>query len=229
MSRFLTSILLVAAFVAAVTATFTSAPCNGTARYRLTFQNFLTPAIFGSLIPESGLVFSPLAAVSHSNRISFLTVRGFATPAVEEIAETGSNAQFLELATTFQSQGRGVKSIEGADGPTMPGNFTSLEVDVDCAQSYVTMLGMIAPSPDWIVQFSNINLFDRRFGDFIMFRWGFLIAYDAGTDSGREFTDPADPSLDEPTEPRLNIAPRVEDETDRFEGRIVGKYAIQRI
>lgn len=56
-----------------------------------------------------------------------------------------------------------------------------------------------------------------------------LIAYDAGVDDGRDFTPPLDTSLDEPTAPQKNIAPLVEDETDRFEGRIVGKYVIQKI
>ena len=51
----------------------------------------------------------------------------------------------------------------------------------------------------------------------------------AGVDDGREFTDPSDASLDIPTEPTLNIAPLVEDETDRFDGKYVGYYEIKLI
>ena len=98
---------------------------------------------------------------------------------------------------------------------------------VDCDNPYLTALSMIAPSPDWVVQISNMPL--MKYGKFIKKRYGQLIAYDCGTDSGRDFTDPADTSLDIPTEPALNIAPLREDETDRFGRRAVGYYKIERM
>ncbi|PXF44893.1 Spondin-1 [Gracilariopsis chorda] len=201
--------------------------CTGRALYRVTFRNLLTPENFGDLIPETGLVFSPLAGASHSNRISFFTIRGFASPQVEQIAETGQNGRFVRLARNLKYSRRGVLSVSAANGPTMPGNTTTLYFFVDCAHPFITMLGMIAPSPDWIVQLNNRPLI--RDGEFISGENGTLIAYDTGTDDGREFTSPVDASLDMPTEPQQNIAPLVEDETDRFEGRIVGMFYIQRV
>lgn len=132
------------------------------------------------------------------------------------------------MAKRARSLGRGVKSIVNAGAPTMPGGTTSLILDVDCEHSFVTVIGMIAPSPDWIVQVNNRNLVDTR-GRFVYSVSGDMIAYDAGVDSGREFTDPSDASLDIPTLPRDNIAPLVEDETDRFQGRVVGKFSIVRM
>lgn len=204
------------------------ANCTGSANYRITFFNFLNRRNFGSLIPRTGLVFSPLAAVSHSNRISLLTVRGFASPQVQAIAELGDNEPLLNLARRLRREGLGVKSVAAAMGPTMPGGNTSLEVMVDCENPFVTVIGMIAPSPDWIVQISNFDLVSNA-KTFLHGSFGYLIAYDGGTDSGRNFTDPADTSLDIPTDPPLNIAPLVEDDTDRFEGRFVGRYVIRRI
>lgn len=116
-----------------------------------------------------------------------------------------------------------------AGQPTMAGGSTSVILNVNCRHPFVTVVGMIAPSPDWIVQINNRNLFDEETGRFIKFDSGRLIAYDSGVDSGREFTDPGNPDLDIPTVPRENIAPLVEDRTDRFEGRIVGKFAIVKI
>lgn len=201
--------------------------CSGSAQYDVTFYNFLTAENFGSLIPSDGLVFSPLSAVSHSNRVSLLTVRGFASEPVELIAEKGDNSELVAVAESLL--GKGTKSVVAADGPTMPGNKTTLRVAVDCENPFVTAISMIAPSPDWIVQVSNKNLFSSGHQAFVPYTWGYLIAYDAGTDSGMEFTNPEDESLDEPTEPPLNIAPLVEDETDRFEGRLVGKYVIEKV
>lgn len=224
----LTPFVLLSVLLIPIAATSFNSTCTGTASYRITFFNFLSRRFFGSLIPPTGLVFSPLAAVTHSNRISLLTVRGFASPEIEAIAETGDNGPLIRTARRLRRQGRGVKSIVAAGGPTMPGNRTTLQVMVDCANPFVTIVGMIAPSPDWIVQISNYRLVSMG-GSFVRQDFGHLIAYDAGTDSGRMFTDPADASLDMPTEPPLNIAPLVEDETDRFKGRFVGRFFVQRV
>ncbi|PXF45296.1 Spondin-1 [Gracilariopsis chorda] len=201
--------------------------CSGRAVYRVSFHNLLTPENFGKLIPQRGLVFSPLVGASHSHRISFLTVRGFASRQVEQIAETGDNSRFVTMARNLRSQRHGVLHVAAANGPTLPGKYTTLFYPVDCAHPFITMLGMIAPSPDWIVQINNRNML--RDGKFVARDFGTLIAYDAGTDDGREFTIPADASVDKPSEPQKNIAPLVEDETDRFQGRIVGRFLIQRI
>lgn len=227
MNRHLSIAVLLAILLHTAVSTSSRAKCSGRATYRVTFQNFLTPARFGKLIPSGGLVFSPLAGVSHSNRQSFLTVRGFASRGVEQIAETGVNARFVRRANRLREMGRGVKTVASADGPTPPGHSTILKFQVDCEHPFITVLGMIAPSPDWIVQINNRNTYMN--GRFVNFMSGSLIAYDSGTDDGREFTAPGDPTLDMPTDPKLNIAPLVEDETDRFEGRVVGKWIIKKM
>lgn len=156
-------------------------------------------------------------------------MRGFANRPTEILAETGNNGPFIRYARRLRAQNRGVRSIVDAGAGTPPGKVTTVVLQVDCQNSFITVIGMIAPSPDWIVQISNRNLFDAATGRFISFDSGDLIAYDTGVDDGREFTDPLDFSLDLPTVPQINIAPLVEDETDRFEGRSVGRYTIQRI
>lgn len=202
--------------------------CTGSAKYNVTFINMLTSDRFGSLIPSNGLGYSPLTATGHSNRVSILTVRGYASEEVEAIAETSNNARLLSMLKTLQKAGQGVKGFAAASDPTMPGSSTSVVVNVDCKHPFITGLAMIGPSPDWFVQISNVNMYSRRSRRFLSIRYGHLIAYDAGTDDGREFT-PADPTLDIPTVPQRNIAPLVEDDTDRFRGRIVGKYLIKKV
>lgn len=188
----------------------------------------LTPRRFRSLIPSTGLLFSPLTVAGHSNRVSILTVRDQASKEVEAIAETGDNAPLIHKLNMMRNAKHGVKGFGAASGPVMPGKSVMVAVNVDCKHPFITGLAMIAPSPDWFVQISNVNMYSRRFRKFRHHRFGYLIAYDAGTDDGREFT-PGDRSLDIPTVPQKNIAPLVEDETDRFRGRIVGRYMIKRI
>lgn len=203
------------------------ASCKGSAKYKVTFVNLLTPKLFGKLIPKDGLNYSPMVATGHSNRYSVLTIRARASREVEQIAETGVNTKLVRRLRRLVRKNQGVKSYAAASGPTMPGSSTTLTVRVDCEHPFITAISMIAPSPDWIVQINNFNVF--RDGKFIHRASGALIAYDGGVDDGREFTDPSDTSLDIPTEPQLNIAPLVEDDTDRFEGRDLGKYIIERV
>ena len=204
------------------------AKCRGSAVYQVTFFNFLTPKIFGDLIPSDGLVFSPLTATGHSNRVSILTVRGLASKQIEAIAETGDNSGLIQVLKDLENTRHGVKSYAAAAGPTASGQYTTVTVKVDCENPFISAVAMIAPSPDWMVLIANMNMFSSSRRDFVSYRAGFLIAYDAGTDDSRDFT-PSDPSFDMPTVPQQNIAPLVEDETDRFNGRNVGKYFIKRI
>lgn len=202
------------------------ANCSGSATYDVKFFNFLSAAKFGDLIPEDGLVFGAPAGASHSNRVSILTVRGFASEAIEAVAEKGNSSLLVEAVTALRDSNEGVKTvIEGAD-LVLPGNSTTLQFDVDCEHPFISAVAMIAPSPDWFIAIANRDMTDSR-GQFIKEKWGKFIAFDAGTDNGREFTDPSDLSLDMPTTPPLNIAPLVEDETDRFEGRVVGAYVMK--
>ncbi|KAI0557171.1 Spondin [Gracilaria domingensis] len=215
-------------FAAAVLVHYVAAQqCRGTAMYKVVFSNILTPENFEFIpdFPEDGVNYSPLAGVAHSSRISFLTIRGFASPQVEQIAETGMNGRFLKNAEHLL--GKGVKTVEGGMGAG-PGMNQSVVLMVDCENPFITALSMVAPSPDWIVQVNNKDTVDED-GSFIPRIAGSLIAYDAGTDDGDMFTAPADASLDLPTEPPKNIAPLVEDPTDPFGGAVIGFYVIERI
>lgn len=197
--------------------------------YDVRFRNIVTTDRFGSKVPEGGLVYSPLTGVSHSNRLSLLTVRGLASKAVATIAKSGDNEPFIKLANLFKRRTGYVKEVVSADGPTLSGGSTTLRLKVDCARPFITVIGMLAPTPDWIVQINNRNMFNVRRGQFTRGTSGTLIAYDGGVDSGGDFTDPKDATLDILTNPQENIAPLVEDSTDPFMGQIVGRFTIRRV
>lgn len=158
-----------------------------------------------------------MVAAAHSKRFSILTVRGYASKQVQAIAETGDNSQLIRVLRRTRRRKNGVCSYSASGGPTMPGNHTTVRVHINCRHPFVTALAMIAPSPDWLVQISNVNLYSRRARKFIPGKSGNLIAYDAGTDDGQEFTPPSETSLDIPA-----------DDTDRFYGRAVGKFTIRK-
>ena len=199
--------------------------CRGSAIYDVTFKNVMFTKRFRDVPNNVSLAFSPLLATSHSPRQSVVVLRSYASAGVEKIAEEGDNSVLKKALERLV--GKGVKTVKTASGPTMLGKKTTLRVKVDCHNNLISALSMIAPSPDWFVALSNLNVLEK--GRFIKRASGKLFSYDAGTDDGRRFTPPGDLSLDMPSRPKLNIVPLVEDETDRFDGKFVGLYMVKKV
>lgn len=217
--------LIVALFGSVLLTNTFASECYGEAKYKVVFYNKLSDSgHFKDIVPEGGLAFSPMTGVTHDPRISLFTTRGFASKGLEMVCETGSNSLLMEEAYAY---GHRVTSVVGGDGGIVGGTKGYIEVNATCDNYYLTATSMIAPSPDWIVQINNLPL--RQNNSFINEKWGRLFAYDCGTDSGREFTDPSNPDLDIPTVPVDNIVPLAQDETDRFNGYSVGWYKVVRM
>jgi len=87
----------------------------------------------------------------------------------------------------------------------------------------VTLVSMIAPSPDWFVGVHDLSLLDG--GDWVAERAVTLLPYDAGTDHGRSYTSP---DLDaRPRDPVRSI----DGFPFAFEGRVapVGAFTFRRV
>ena len=69
---------------------------------------------------------------------------------------------------------------------------------ISCKTILVTIVTMIAPSPDWFIGVTSLNLFEND--SFVDEKTVILYAYDAGTDSGINYTSP-----NEVTEPPIPI------------------------
>ena len=89
------------------------------------------------------------------------------------------------------------------DGPLFTPGSREMSITVSNDATLVTVVSMIAPSPDWFVSARNINLYEN--GEWVEEKIVVAPLYDAGTDSGEEFN-----SEDEDTDPKEVIS-RVED------------------
>ena len=82
------------------------------------------------------------------------------------------------------------KVISRSGAISSPGMVTNIQVSVDDQYPLVSIITMIAPSPDWFVGVRDIDLCDANSGKF-KDRVSFdLFPYDSGTDSGRLFDSP---------------------------------------
>ena len=80
------------------------------------------------------------------------------------------------------------------------GTTTVNDIQVNSQYPLVSVISMIAPSPDWFVGVHDYSLCNETTGKWLDKRVRNLPPYDAGTDSGPRFSSP-----DQPTTPSESI------------------------
>ncbi len=128
--------------------------------------------------------FSDLIGGTHDDTTVFWEPGGFATQGIQSVAEFGStNNLFVEVQAAIATGGAGIV----VSGPPVPSSPGSVEVDIDFTLEHplLTLVTMIAPSPDWFVGVHGLPLFEN--GSWRELTVVDLLPYDAGTDSGVSF------------------------------------------
>ena len=167
---------------------------GGSARYRLTFEGTWTRTATPGGLPGNAH-FSPLVGAVHNDQVSFWRSGGRAGRELERVAELGIQDQLAAL------MGRSPHVHVVLERSLPRGGTASATIEFEAARDYplVTLVTMIAPSPDWFVGVSGLSLLDSQ-GEWLTSREVDLFPYDAGTEDGTEF------SLDNPpTVPRGTI------------------------
>jgi hypothetical protein len=170
---------------------------TATARYRVTFRATWSRGTHPTDFP-SNPHFTPLIGGTHRDAVTFWRDGAPATEGIRRMAELGSQSPLDEEIRIAVDAGLAQFVLRGSGIPLSPGE-TSLEFDATREYPLVTLVSMIAPSPDWFVGVSGLPL--RRDGawrDEIAVE---LLPWDAGTDVGRTFTSP-----DGAASPRQSIA-----------------------
>jgi hypothetical protein len=135
--------------------------------------------------------FSGLIGASHNDEVTFWRVGELATPGIQNMAETGNkNPLTLEIGQAIMKR-TAFQLISGGGIANSPGTIKeTFKVSED--YPLVTLVTMIAPSPDWFVGVDSLNLYIN--GSFIDEITIVLYPYDAGTDSGTNYTSANNPT-----------------------------------
>jgi hypothetical protein len=166
------------------------------ARYLLTFEATWSPATHATEFPPNPH-FSGLIGATHHDGVRLWEEGEKATPGIQNMAETGGKSPLDSEIETLIAEGEACELISGGGIALSPGVVTvEFTVSQDCP--LVSVVSMIAPSPDWFVGVTGLSLHGDE--GWIEERVVKLYPYDAGTDSGRSYTSP-----DEPTEEREGI------------------------
>ncbi|MFT7462932.1 MAG: hypothetical protein ACI9EF_001274 [Pseudohongiellaceae bacterium] len=154
-----------------------------TAAYTLTFDATWSAPTHPTAFPASAH-FSGLIGGTHDDTVHFWEVGGMSSPGMENMAETGSKSPLLNEIFTMIPNAAG-EIISGAGIFPSPGSaFANFTASVD--HPLITVVSMIAPSPDWFVGVDSLELMVN--GQWVEQLVVPLAAYDSGTDDGISFT-----------------------------------------
>ena len=171
------------------------ASSDSVAVYDVTFDATWSSATHPGAYPAEAH-FSPLIGSTHDAGGFFWQPGGLASPGIERMAELGSTFLLSQEINEAINAGTSGRLILGG-GINSPGS-TGVSVRVTDDFPLVSLVTMVAPSPDWFVGVHGVALLEN--GTWVDQKVVQLFAYDAGTDSGPNFN-----SLDADTQPRETI------------------------
>jgi hypothetical protein len=129
--------------------------------------------------------FSDLFGATHNGQVRFWEVGQFASVGIENMAELGSNSELLNEIQSAINEGKAEFTLSG---DYIPPSTDEVSLRFDISESYplVTLVSMLAPSPDWFVGIHDLNLYEG--GTWKEEVTVNLSVYDAGTDDGTLYT-----------------------------------------
>ena len=185
-----------------------------TARYRLTFEATWSAATHAA---PANPHFSPLIGGTHNQGVDFWSPGGLASEAIKEMAQAGRPGLLRAEVQAAQTMGTAGEVIEGQEIPS-PG----MDQDTFTATTthpLATVVTMVAPSPDWFVGVDALPL--QVNGQWIEGRVVELFPWDAGTDSGTDFTSPNQPTR--PPQPIARLGPPLDGDVP------LGRFVFERL
>jgi hypothetical protein len=168
-------------------ANFGSGTFGSVVRYEVTFDATWSDPTHLHFPPNPH--FSGLIGAAHDDGVLFWNLGGLASDGIERMAELGSKSPLSSEVNIAIRAGSAYSLISGGGIGRSPGSV-STTFEISSAQPLATVVSMIAPSPDWFVGVSGLRLFEdgQWLGEVVVV----LDPYDAGTDSGDDFTSQND-------------------------------------
>lgn len=192
------------------------------ATYQVEFESTWSSATHPDQFPSSSAHLSGLIGATHQSNFKLWENGMLATPGIKSMAETGSKSPLNNEIDTAINNGNAEFLLSG-DGINPSPGTALLTFDVTQKYAFVSLVSMIAPSPDWFIGVSGVSLIKK--GQWIDELIIPLHAYDAGTDNGVTYLSP-----NNKTEPQGDIS-RLEESpfTVNEENPTLGRFIFRRI
>ncbi len=134
----------------------------------------------------AGAHYSSWIGATHHDGVVFWAPGALASAGIRNVAELGRTAQMEAEINDAIANGTAANLVSER-GISSPGNV-SFSFVISPSHPLVTLVTMIAPSPDWFIGVHGLSLIEA--GRWVEEVTVPLFAYDAGTDSGVSYTSP---------------------------------------
>ena len=197
---------------------------KGTADYELTFTSTWS-AVSHPINFPSNPHYSPLVGGTHTAAVNFWQPGSLASLGIERMAEQGQTATLSGEIDSAIIAGTANQVLTWGGGGAMPFSPDTISVQFRAYAEFplLTMVAMLAPSPDWFVGVHDLALIQN--GDWVDDLVITLHGYDAGTDNGVSYSSP-----DLEAVPHLPIA-TITTASGPFQGAstVVGTFTLNRL
>ena len=167
------------------------------ARYTMIFDATWSAATHPQDFPWRAHFTGPIGA-THDSNYRLFGPGGTATEGLRRVAESGKDSPLDQEIGQAIKDGSAGALIVGDTLFQLPGQ-TSVEFAIDERHPLVSLVTMIAPSPDWFAGVADVSL--RNGGQWVAEKSISVYAWDAGTDSGTTYR-----AADAVTQPRGKVA-----------------------
>ena len=165
----------------------------GPAEYTLIVKSLWTKANFPLDYPDDAHL-SGLIGASHNTRYSIFAIGRKPTRGLERLSEEGKHSPLNDEIQAAIDAGNALMKFETGGLKDWHDSMVTT-VQVDPAHPLISVVNMIAPSPDWFTGAANVNMFEN--GGWVKRRTLTLSAYDSGGDDGTSYK-----SADRDTNPK---------------------------
>jgi len=161
---------------------------DGGAEYTVILKNAWTPATHPFEYPPAAAIggphFSGVVGASHNASFTLFKEGSMPTPGLERLSEEGKPTPLdEEIRAAVASGTAGALFTSGPLRDFKDSIVTTLRVDP--THPMVSLVAMIAPSPDWFAGVSDVNLLEN--GQWASSRTLQLYAWDSGGDEGTTY------------------------------------------
>ena len=172
----------------------------GPVKYRVELTPLWTKDNFPFEYPDTSLIhkphFSGLIGTAHNSGYHLFLDGQMPTPGLERLSEEGKHAPLDAEINSAIAAGNALALTE-SDPLKDFSQTASTEVTVDDAHPMVSLVAMIAPSPDWFAAVSDVNLMEN--GSWVDSKTVDATAWDSGGDDGATYL--ADDKDNDPKKP----------------------------
>lgn len=198
-----------------------SAAVAATAEYVVTFEATWSEETHpDENFPSDDPHFSGLVGAMHNNDVTFWQTGQLASDGIELMAERGGKSDLRDEINAAIGDGTAEQYLSGGGISFSPGSVSIGPFTVDETYPLLTLVSMLAPSPDWFVGVSGLSLVDGN-GNWINNQVISLDPYDSGTDDGPEYRSPnADSNPPQPIANLSGVSP--------FSSQPIGTFTITR-